>query len=112
MTAKRTLIIGAAAALIAVGGAVTGVAVATGDDDPSHPLTGAEYDRVTARALEETGGGTVTETEKGDEESYYQVEIENADGSHTDVNLDRDLNVVKTKTENEAPGSEGSDGSG
>ena len=110
MTTKRTVVAGSVVALIAVGSAVAGVAVASGSNDNSTPLTGSEYDRVTAKALQETGGGTVNETEKGDEESYYQVEVQNADGSQTDVNLDRDLNVVKTKTENEKAGSEGSDG--
>ena len=37
--------------------------------------------------------------EQGDEESYYQVEVTLDDGSHVDVNLDADFNVVKTKHE-------------
>jgi hypothetical protein len=40
------------------------------------------------------GGGQVTETEVGDEESYYQVEVTRADGSQVDVQLDRGLQVV------------------
>jgi uncharacterized membrane protein YkoI len=47
-------------------------------------------------------GGTsaAVETEVGDEESYYEVEVTLDDGSQVDVQLDRDFNVV---------GSEGDD---
>ena len=41
-----------------------------------------------------TGGGTVTDTEMGDEESFYEVEVSRDDGSQVDVQLDRDFNVV------------------
>ena len=109
MATKRTIIAGSVLALIAVGGAITGVAVASGSGDSDTPITGSAYDRATEKALEVTGGGTVTETEQGDEESYYQVEVRKADGSQVDVNLDRDFIVVKTKTELETPGDEDSD---
>ena len=45
-------------------------------------------------ALEETGGGRVTETEVGDEESYYEVEVTLDDGSQVDVQLDESFQVV------------------
>ena len=41
-----------------------------------------------------TGEGRVTETEVGDEESYYEVEVTLDDGSQVDVQLDRSFNVV------------------
>ena len=41
-----------------------------------------------------TGGGKVTETEVGDEESAYEVEVTRDDGSQVDVQLDRDFKVV------------------
>ena len=100
MRTKRAVIAGSVVAIIAVGGAVTGVAVANGrGDSDSHPIRGRAYDRATAKALQVTGGGRVTETERGDEESYYQVEVTKADGSRVDVNLDKRFNLVKTKTE-------------
>jgi hypothetical protein len=49
-----------------------------------------------------TGGGHVTGTEVGDEESYYQVEVTKADGSQTDVQLDKRLNVVGSATDSES----------
>lgn len=93
---KRTkvVIVGASALALAAGGA--GVAGATGavGGDSSHPITGKALDQASAAALRATGGGQVTETEVGDEESYYQVEVTKADGSQTDVQLDRGFNVV------------------
>jgi hypothetical protein len=98
---KRTklLIVGASVLVLGVGGA--GVAGATGDDD-SHPITGKALDEASATALEATGGGTVSETEVGDEESYYEVEVTKADGSQVDVQLDRGLNLVGQSADSES----------
>jgi uncharacterized membrane protein YkoI len=90
---KRTkvVIVGASALALAAGGA--GIASATGGDS-SHPITGKALEEASAVALKATGGGEVTETEVGDEESYYQVEVTKTDGSQVDVQLDRGFNVV------------------
>ena len=47
-----------------------------------------------AAALDHTGGGKVTETEAGDEEGAYEVEVTRADGSQVDVHLDKGFNVL------------------
>ena len=41
-----------------------------------------------------TGGGQVTDTEVGDEESFYEVEVSRGDGTQVDVQLDGGFNVV------------------
>jgi hypothetical protein len=112
MTSKRRILVGGIVTVVVMGGVVTGVAVASSSGDSDHrPIHGRAYDRATAKALQVTGGGRVTETEKGDEESYYQVEVRKSDGTQVDVNLDRQFNVVKTKTEPvETPASEANDG--
>ena len=46
------------------------------------------WSKASQAALAFTGGGTVTGTEVGDEESLYEVEVTLADGSQTDVQLD------------------------
>jgi hypothetical protein len=98
---RRTKLIGAGA--LAVGALVltgAGVAVAQGGgDDDGHevPITGAELDKASAVALQETGGGRVTETEKGDEEGAYQVEVTLDDGTQVDVNLDSSFHVINAK---------------
>ena len=50
------------------------------------------------------GGGSVTETETGDEESYYEVEVTRDDGSQVDVQLDRQFNVVGQSADSEEDG--------
>jgi uncharacterized membrane protein YkoI len=117
----------AAVAALAVGGAA--IAGATGNDssssppstesesadgpegnDSSAPIGGSALDQASAAALQSTGGGQVTETETGDEESYYEVEVTLDDGSQVDVQLDRDFNVVGDEadgdesSEEDAPG--------
>ena len=62
-------------------------------------INGSALDRASAAALEHTGGGQVTETEVGDEESYYEVEVSQADGSQVDVQLDRDFAVVGSEAD-------------
>jgi hypothetical protein len=98
---KRTkiLISGVAVAAIAAGGA--GVALGTGGDDDAteKPISGSALESASAAALEHTGGGQVTGTEVGDEESYYEVEVTLEDGTQTDVQLDRSFNVVGDETD-------------
>jgi len=92
-----------ATAILALGGA--GIAVATGDDDTTDkPIRGGALDRAGAAALEHTGGGRVTETEVGDEESYYEVEVTRADGSQVDVQLDRGFRVVGSEGDEDGAG--------
>ena len=64
---------------------------------PSTPITGAALERASAAALEHTGGGRVTETEAGDEEGAYEVEVTRADGSQVDVHLDEHFDVLGTE---------------
>ena len=101
---KRTklLIVGASALALAAGGA--GVASATGGDS-SHSITGKALDEASATALKATGGGAVSGTEVGDEESYYQVEVTKADGSQVDVQLDRGFNLIGQAADQESQAS-------
>lgn len=102
---KRTkvVVVGASALALAAGGA--GIASATGGGDESEaPIAGKALDRASATALQATGGGAVTDTEVGDEESYYEVEVTAADGSQTDVQLDRGFNVVGHSADQESQG--------
>lgn len=102
---KRTKIIAAVAAAVVATGAGVGVAAAGGvGDDDEAPITGEALDEATAAALAHTGEGRVTETEIGDEDSLYEVEVTLDDGSQVDVQLDEDFDVVGT--ENEDPGEE------
>ena len=99
---SKVLIAGTCAVALAAGG--VGAATATGGDDNEQPISGAALDRAEAAALAHTGGGAVTETETGDEESYYEVEVTRDDGSQVDVQLDRDFDVVGDEVDGQEVG--------
>ena len=101
----RKILAAAAFATVVAGGA--GIAAAAGGDStegPDTPITGAALQKAEAAALQETGGGRVTGTEVGDEESYYEVEVTRDDGSQVDVQLDEDFAVVGSSADVEDSG--------
>jgi len=94
----------AAVAALGVGGAAIASASGSGDDGsegPDQAINGSALDKASAAALQHTGGGQVTETEVGDEESYYEVEVTLDDGSQVDVQLDRGFQVVGDEADEE-----------
>jgi uncharacterized membrane protein YkoI len=91
---KGALIAGTVIAALAAGGAAIAGAAGGDDDASDRPIGGNALDRASAAALDHTGGGKVTETEVGDEEGYYEVEVTRDDGSQVDVHLDRDFDVL------------------
>jgi hypothetical protein len=99
---KRTkaIAVGTAALALAAGGA--GVATATNGEGSEAPISGKAFDRASAAALAATGGGTITDTEVGDEESYYEIEVTRADGGQTDVQLNRDFSLVGQSADEES----------
>jgi hypothetical protein len=97
---KRTTKLVAAGAIVGAAVAVaSGVAVAGGGDDAEQAITGRALDQASAAALAHTGEGRVSDTEVGDEDSYYEVEVTLDDGSQVDVQLDKNFNVVDTKAD-------------
>lgn len=110
---KRTKLGIGVASAIAAGAGAAGIAVAGGggdDDATDTPIKGSALEQASDAALAETGGGTVSETEVGDEESYYEVEVTRDDGSQVDVQLDRGFNAVGTEADSENESESGSDG--
>ena len=102
-------VIALVAVLVVALGAVTLTAVAqSGDDD--QPITGPALEQATKAALEYTAGGTVTETEVGDEGAAYGVEVRLVDGRQVEVNLDESFNVIGQ--ENDDDGANDQDGEG
>jgi hypothetical protein len=97
MNLKRIgIAVATGAAAVAIG---TGIATAQPDDGEGTPITGDALSKATQAALAFTGGGTVTATEAGDEESLYEVEVTLPDGSQVDVQLDESFVVVGDKTD-------------
>jgi uncharacterized membrane protein YkoI len=93
---KGTVVALVAVAALGAGGAAIATAASGGggEDGADKAITGAALDRASSAALAHTGGGKVTGTEVGDEESYYEVEVTRGDGSQVDVQLDRSFHVV------------------
>ena len=91
MTRKLVLLAALVLALAAVG---AGIAIAAGAGDDDEPLTGETLRRATEAALTHTGGGTVVETEVGDDGAAYGVEVRLDDGRQVEVELDENLEVV------------------
>ena len=107
---KGVLMAIAAVAVLAVGGTAIAGAAGGGDDDATDKaISGQALDRASSAALAETGGGKVTETEVGDEEGAYEVEVTRADGSQVDVHLDKDFKVINSKADEEDQGEQGND---
>jgi uncharacterized membrane protein YkoI len=103
ITRKVAVIAALVVGLGAVGG---GVALAAGGDDDATdtPISGSALEQAKAAALAHTGQGKVTETEVGDEESYYEVEVTLDDGSQLDVQLDKSFNVVGSEGDRDGSG--------
>ncbi len=110
MKLRKRWIVAGAVAVLAVGG--TAVAVAGGGDDQEAPITGDARRRASNAALTHTGGGRVTDTEIGDEDAYYEVEVTKPGGGQVDVHLDRQFKVQSEKADvegaDDADESEGS----
>jgi hypothetical protein len=104
---RKFVLIGA---VVAVAGALSaGIALAAAGDD-EQPLTGSTLERATDAALAHTGGGTVVETETGDDGAAYSVEIQLDDGSQVEVNLDESFEVIGQEADDDGPGDD--EGSG
>ncbi len=96
----RTIIITAAAGVIALAIAGTATASQFGDDN-EQPITGDALTQASEAALAHTGEGRVTETEVGDEDSYYEVEVTLESGEQVDVQLDESFTVVGANPDDE-----------
>jgi len=110
MTRRTRWIIATVAAGVVAAGVGGGVAIAGAAGEDDTPITGAARAKAEAAALAHTGGGRVTETEVGDEESYYEVEVTLPDGRTVDVQLDEGFRVVGSAADEEHDDSDDNDG--
>ena len=94
MKLNRFGVLIAVASFVAIALITAGVVAAGGNDDDEPPITGDALAKASAAALEHTGGGRVTETEVGDEDGYYEVEVTLDDGRQVDVHLDENFKVI------------------
>jgi uncharacterized membrane protein YkoI len=105
----KTGLVAAAVAVLLLVGAGVAYATGSGEDSSEQQATGPGIEKAKSIALDHTNGGRVTETEVGDEEGYYEVEVTKDNGSRADVHLDRDFNVLSTPADDEGSDHESSD---
>jgi uncharacterized membrane protein YkoI len=74
-----------------------GNVVSIEDEEIDVPITGSALDQASQAALDHMGEGTVTDTEIGDEEGYYEIEVTLDNGREVDVHLDSDFNVLSVE---------------
>ena len=72
-----------------------------GQNEIEIPITGTPLEMASATALAYIGEGRVTDSELGDEEGYYEIEITLDDGQEVDVHLDINFNVLSTEWEDD-----------
>lgn len=99
LNSKRIAMVIAGAALVTAGTVGAAGALSGDDGAQDRPIPASELEQVEKAALDETGGGKVTETEVDDEESKYEVEVTLEDGTQVDVQLDEDFQVVGTESD-------------
>jgi uncharacterized membrane protein YkoI len=105
MDRKLAIIVASVLVLVlAAAGAGIAYSAASGDDDQA--LTGSTLQKASAAALRHTGGGTVIETEAGDDGAAYGVEVRLADGRVVEVSLDSSFNVVGREADDDGAGDE------
>lgn len=63
------------------------------------PITGSSLEKASKKALEYIGEGKVTDSEIGDEEGYYEIEITLNNGKEVDVHLDENFNILSVEYE-------------
>jgi hypothetical protein len=80
---------------------------AASDDD--EPLTGDALQQATEAALTYTGGGTIIETEVGDDGAAYGVEVRLASGKVVEVSLDSDYQLIDQASDDDGGASEEDD---
>src|SRR5688572_28002024 len=96
---KRFAMVVAGAAVVTAGTVGAAGALSGDDDAQDRPIPAADLEQAEQAALDETGGGTVTETEVDDEESKYEVEVTLDDGTQVDVQLDENFHVVGSESD-------------
>jgi hypothetical protein len=107
MQRRTKWIVGGVLSLSMVGTG-TGFALPAVSADNDRQLSAPTRARAEAAALAATGGGTVLETEAGDDGAVHTVEIRLEDGRQVEVYLD--ANFSFTRQQPDEDGASGADG--
>jgi uncharacterized membrane protein YkoI len=77
--------------------ATSGDILSIEEEEEDVPITGTALERASAAALAYIGQGRVTDSEVGDEDGYYEIEITKNNGREVDVHLDRNFNILSVE---------------
>jgi hypothetical protein len=102
MNRRKWIASAAIASIVVIAGA--GIVLGGGTGDTDTPLAGSALDQAKAAALAHTSGGTVVDSEVGDGNAAYSVEIQQADGSVVEVQLDEAFTVIGTEADDDSAG--------
>ena len=105
---KKPLVVLLGLIALAAGGAGVAQAIGGGDDDGGRGeqnekadggnLSGDAKGRAERAAVSAAGGGTVVESEKGDDgNAAYEVAVKKPDGSTVEYHLDGNFKVIGTE---------------
>jgi hypothetical protein len=97
----RTKLLAIGAVVLLAGVLSAGIAIAAGGGG-EEPLTGSTLQKASDAALAHTGGGTVVETETGDDGAAYGVEVRLADGRQIEVNLNAAFEVIGSEADDDS----------
>ena len=97
---RKTRWIGGGALAVALIGGGTGAAIASASGD-DQPLAGPATEKAIAAALQHTGGGTVIQTEAGDDGAAYGVEIRLEDGRVVEIGLDANFQIIGQESDDD-----------
>jgi hypothetical protein len=71
------------------------------DEETEVAITGSALEKASVAALAYIGQGRVTDSEIGDEDGLYEVEITLNNGNEVDVHLDENFRILSTEYEDE-----------
>ncbi len=74
-----------------------GEVIGVEDEELDIPITGNALEKASKAALDYIGEGRVTDSEVGDEEGYYEIEITLDNGREVDVHLDENFRILSTE---------------
>lgn len=99
---RRVIVIAAAAAALAAGG--VGIAYAVGGGSEEQVPPGPDAEKAQAAALDQVGGGIVTEIEYQEDggAGLYEVEVQRADGSQVEVHVSGAYESVGTAADDDS----------
>ena len=74
-----------------------GEVIGVQDEEIDVPITSGALEKASKAALDYIGEGRVTDSEIGDEEGYYEIEITLDNGREVDVHIDENFNILSTE---------------